>query len=84
MAERSPCPYCGSGKLRPEVRTTDVPGRNVRKVTVCIRCSRCFARGGTASGEIPDPLFGEPKSDRFSTLPELMAKAEEKWNWRAT
>jgi len=82
MAERENCPFCGSGKLRLEIRTADVTGRNVRRVTVCVRCSSCFARGGTVSGEVPDPLFGEPRSEKLTTLPELCRRAEEKWNRR--
>jgi len=48
----------------------------------CVRCSSCFARGGTVSGEVPDPLFGEPRSEKLTTLPELCRRAEEKWNRR--
>lgn len=83
MDEREDCPFCGSEKLKLEVRTADVTGRNVRRVTVCVRCCRCFARGGTVSGEVPDPLFGDARSDKLTDLPELIRKAWEKWNRRA-
>ena len=77
-----PCPFCGSQKLKIESKGTDVSYRHVRKLTVSVRCNRCFARGGTVSGEVPDYMFGVAKSDKLTSVAALNERAVEKWNRR--
>lgn len=77
-----PCPFCGSKKLKIESKGTDVRHRYVRKLTVSVRCNRCFARGGTVSGEVPDYMGGVAKSDKLTSIAALNERAAEKWNRR--
>lgn len=78
-----PCPYCGSVKLKTDMKSKLIHYKNVCYVTVSVRCNCCHGRGGTVSGEIRGNFVAAPKSDKLTTYEELKIKAAKAWNNRA-
>lgn len=77
-----PCPFCGGEKLKVESKRKNISYRHLSVVTKSVRCNRCHARGGTASGEVGNYSFGTPKSDKLTTEQEIETRAIELWNTR--
>lgn len=82
MSELKPCPFCGSTKLKIDSKCKYISYRKVDYLTASVRCNVCHARGGTASGECGNYLFGIPKSEKLTTREEIEKQAISEWNRR--
>jgi hypothetical protein len=83
--ELKPCPFCGSEKVK-------VDGRYKKKwsyegvghTTITVRCNKCHARGGTASGYTRNACY--PLTDRgeevLETEYQIRCRAVDAWNRR--
>lgn len=77
----SPCPFCGSTKLKIDKKSKLIHSRHVAIYTVSMRCSCCHARGGTVSGEVRTGILN-PVSDNLTDYETLTQRAIEAWNKR--
>lgn len=89
MSELKPCPFCGGTKLKIESKSV-LAGYNgldqrVERITYSVRCNKCNARGGTASGKILSLYrFSINKLPEWATTDTAVKqKAIEAWNRRA-
>ena len=69
----SPCPFCGSTKLKVESKHNG-KWSNTGTHSATVRCSKCHARGPTASCKVSD--------SRWSADEATKQKAIELWNVR--
>ena len=84
-----PCPFCGSRKLKIEVKNGGTRYRNelmqrVNYKIYTVRCNSCFARGGTSGGLVGDRDIS-PKANIAHLLDDprdLRERAVELWNRR--
>lgn len=89
MSERTelkPCPFCGSTKVK-------VNGKYKKKwsyegvghITCAVRCNKCHARGGTASGYIRNAAYSltQRGEEVLETEYDIRCRAVEEWNRRA-
>ena len=87
MAELKKCPFCGKDKLKIDCKSVLdgwIAGNwRVERHTYSVRCSCCHARGTAVGGKVCDYL-PEPRPNYLTTDKELMNKAIETWNKRAT
>lgn len=82
--ELKPCPFCGGTKLKIDSKSKHISYRHVDVITATVRCNVCHARGGTASGECGNYIFGIPKSEKITTREEIDQKAAAAWNRRSS
>jgi hypothetical protein len=81
-----PCPFCGSEKVK-------IEGKNKKALfyeglehrTYAVRCNKCHARGGTASGYIRNLFYHltERGKELMETEYQIRCRAVEAWNRRA-
>ena len=97
MDELKSCPFCGSNKLKIDKKSKLV-GRNgldwnVYQQTYSVRCNVCHARGGAIGGKViphyefflrGTPLDPSHRPEWLADEKDLIAKAIELWNVRAT
>lgn len=88
--ELKPCPFCGSEKTK-LIKNSTLYGFNglderIEQHKFYVRCNKCFARGGTASGKVITRLSSTTLGLSLA-LPEwattdeaLKAEAVAKWN----
>ena len=82
-----PCPFCGSKKLKIEVKNSGSKwvnglGERVNRKIFTVRCNSCFARGGTSGGLVGDV---SPKANIANIIDnprDLRERAVELWNRR--
>ena len=85
-----PCPFCGSRRLK-IVRKNggsewiNELGYRIDRHYFTVRCKKCFARGGTAGGLVPDrELDFTPKNvPDITTDTALREEAVKIWNERS-
>lgn len=68
--EISPCPFCGNTKLKVDSSHWSTVGTH----SATVRCSKCHARGPTASCKVSPELYGADEATK--------QKAIELWNKR--
>lgn len=83
--ELKPCPFCGSLKTKAMFKRKN-NGTIGFDETVYVRCTKCHARGGIASGRtVSGTPYDTTRLPKWAvTREELIEKAYEKWNRRAT
>lgn len=92
MQDMKSCPFCGNPKVKLVKKThnytSSYDGRYIEYVKYSVRCGKCYARGGIASGLVGD--YDNCKNDvpapyrnKIATDEELQAKAIELWNERS-
>lgn len=69
--ELKPCPFCGSAKLKIESKHNG-KWHNTGTHSASVRCSKCHARGPTASCKVEKGLYS---ADAYTEQ-----KAAELWN----
>lgn len=91
MNNLKPCPFCGSTKLiiNHKSRRAGYTGIDaiVDTETYSVRCTRCHARGGTASGMVLQSLlyvYRDNMPEWATTRETLTKKAIEVWNVRTS
>ena len=86
--ELKPCPFCGGTKLKIEgqCKTTSYSkNRGLDEFRCSVRCNKCHARGGTASGYTRNALYAlnEIGKELLKHPDQIKEKAIEAWNKRA-
>jgi hypothetical protein len=84
--ELKPCPFCGSEKMKVEGKYKKKWSyEGVGHITCAVRCNKCHARGGTASGYVRNAVH--PLTERGEEVLEMeyqiRGRAIEAWNRRA-
>jgi Lar family restriction alleviation protein len=69
----SPCPFCGNTKLKVDSKHNG-HWSTVGTHSATVRCSKCHARGPTASCKVSPELYGADEATKL--------KAIELWNKR--
>ena len=83
-----PCPFCGTGKLKVESKSSLYGhfaglGR-VENHTFSVRCNACHARGGSAGGKVSGSLHTNVEMPKWLTTDEVLKeRAVEAWNRRS-
>lgn len=82
------CPFCGSTKLKTDrtIRTTYFSrNRGLDHVVCSVRCNKCHARGGTASGYTRNAMYtlSEEGAKLLERMAEIEARAIAAWNRRS-
>lgn len=83
-----PCPFCGSKKLKIEVKNSGSKwvnglGERVNRKIFTVRCNSCFTRGGTSGGLVAPNI--SPKANIAHMIDrevDLKERAVELWNRR--
>lgn len=80
------CPFCGSTKVKIDSKSKNNNYTRTVYCTVSVRCTRCHARGGTASGEIPNRIAYPINIDltKITNYEVLEERAIEMWNKRTS
>ena len=84
--ELKPCPFCGSDKVNVEgKRKKELSYEGLERITYAVRCNKCHARGGTASGYIRNSFYRltERGLELMETVSEICNRAINAWNRRA-
>ena len=87
MADLKPCPFCGSDKLKIDMKKKGTRYFGIGQLenyTASVRCNVCHARGGAVSGFVRNRRFVD-KDDWLKdeiSIEELERRAVEKWNTR--
>lgn len=84
--ELKPCPFCGSDKVKVEGKTKKALSyEGLEHRTYAVRCNKCHARGGTASGYIRNSFYHltERGKELMERECEIRNRATEAWNRRA-
>ena len=84
--ELKPCPFCGSKKLKIEGKSRKkLSYEGLEHLTVAVRCNKCHARGGTASGYTRYALYSLTKkgAELMETEYTIRKRAIDAWNRRA-
>ena len=84
-----PCPFCGHTNLTTERKSRRAGYTGIDAVvdieTYSVRCTRCHARGGTASGKVIQSCLYAYRDNmpKWATTKEtLIKRAIEAWNRR--
>lgn len=84
--ELKPCPFCGSESVKVTGRHRDKWSyTGVGYNTYSVKCNKCHARGGTASGYTRNALY-ELTKERQKVLEseyQIIQRAVSAWNRRA-
>lgn len=88
MEEMEFCPFCGSTKLKTDriIKTTHFSrNRGLDRVVCSVRCNKCHARGGTASGYTRNAMYTltEEGARLLEPMAQIEARAIAAWNRRA-
>ena len=81
------CPFCGSDKVKVEGKNKkELSYEGLERRTYAVRCNKCHARGGTASGYIRNSFYHltERGKELMEHDCEIRKRAIEAWNRRAT
>ena len=84
--ELNPCPFCGSAKLKVEGKNRkELSYEGLEHRTYAVRCNKCHARGGTASGYIRNSFYHltERGKELMEKEHQIRSRAIENWNRRA-
>lgn len=86
--ELKPCPFCGGTTLKIEgqCKTTSYSkNRGLDEFRCSVRCNKCHARGGTASGYTRNAFYAlnEIGKELLKHPDQIKEKAIEAWNRRA-
>lgn len=83
-----PCPFCGSGKLKIESKSS-LHGHaaglgRIENHTFSVRCNVCHARGGSAGGKVSVSIHANVELPKWLTTDEVLEeRAVEAWNRRS-
>ena len=87
MEDMELCPFCGSTKLKTErtIKSTHYSrNRGLDHVVCSVRCNKCHARGGTASGYTRNAMYKltEDGAKLLEPMAQIEARAVAAWNRR--
>ena len=80
------CPFCKSEKLKVEGKNKNALSyEGLEHRTYAVRCNKCHARGGTASGYIRNAFYHltERGKELMENEHQIRSRAIEAWNRRA-